>query len=113
MIPSIQKNFDVWATTAGGFFKSALAPVLETVQRCLDMLAGAQAVDALVGTVAAVDGFRKRANLDAIGLPAVGMGLKGTEKNIPRRLWLNPDCFIEATPTAAFNLIGITGEPAG
>ena len=57
VIVSIQKNFDVWAAPAGCFLESALAPVLEPVQRCLNMLAGTQAVDAVVGTVAAIDWF--------------------------------------------------------
>ena len=86
VIPSIQKNFDIWAALAGCFLESALAPVLEPVQRCLNMFAGAQTVDAVVGTVAAVDGVRKRANLHTIGLSAAGVGPVDTEKDIIRRL---------------------------
>jgi hypothetical protein len=58
MIPPIQKDFDVRAALCGCLLESALTPVLEPVQCRLNMFAGAQAVDAVVGAVAAVDGFR-------------------------------------------------------
>jgi hypothetical protein len=57
VIASIQKDFDVWAAPIGCFLESMLAPVLEPVQRRLNMLTGTQAVDAVVGAVAAIDGF--------------------------------------------------------
>ena len=84
LIPPIQKDFDGWAACNHGLVESALAPVLEPVQRCLNMLAGAQTVDAVVGTVAAVDGFGKRANLHTIGLSTAGVGPIDTEKDIIR-----------------------------
>ncbi len=84
VIASIQKYFDVGAARASCFLESAFAPVLEPVQRRLDVLAGTQAVDAVVSAVAAVDGFGKRANLYTIGLSAAGVGPIDTEKNIIR-----------------------------
>jgi hypothetical protein len=86
MVSPVQKNFDVWAASAGCFLESALAPVLEPVQCRLDVLARAQAIDVVVGAVAAVDGFRKRAYLDTIALSAAGVGPKDTEKYIVRHL---------------------------
>lgn len=59
VIASIQENFDVWTALASCILESALAPVLEPVQRCLDVLAGAQAIDAVVRAIATVDGFGK------------------------------------------------------
>ena len=57
VIASIQINFDGWTALAGCFLESALAPALEPVQRRLNMLTGAQAVDTVVGAVAAIDRF--------------------------------------------------------
>ncbi len=82
MVSPVQKDFDVWTASAGCFLESALAPVLEPVQRRLDVFASAQAIDVVVGTVAAVDGFHKRAYLDTIALSAAGVGPIDTEKNI-------------------------------
>jgi len=111
VIPSIQKNLDVWAAPAGCFLESALAPVLEPVQCRLDMLAGAQTVNTVVGAVAAVDLFGKRANLDAINLSAAGVGPIATKKIINLRLGFDPDFFIDAAQTTTFDFIGVTGEP--
>ena len=55
VIPPVQQDLDVWATLNRCLPEEALAPILEPMQHRLDMLAGAQAVDAVVGTVAAVD----------------------------------------------------------
>ena len=57
VITSIQKYFGVWTALAGRFLECTLAPVLEPVQCCLDVLAGAQAVDTVVGAVAAIYRF--------------------------------------------------------
>jgi hypothetical protein len=113
MVTSIQKNFDVWAARAGCFAESTLAPVLKPVQRCLDMLAGAQAVNAVIGTVAAIGWLRKRANLNMIGLSCIGVDPINTEKDIFRSLGFNPDWFVDATQAATFDFIGVTGKPAG
>jgi hypothetical protein len=113
MVTSIQKDFDVWAARAGCFAESAFAPVLKSMQRCLDMLAGAQAVNAVIGTVAAIDWLRKRANLNTIGLSCIGVDPINAEKNIFRRLGFDPDWFVDATQAAAFDFIGVTGKPAG
>jgi hypothetical protein len=86
VIPPIQKDFDVWATRTGCLLERALATVLKPLQCRLDVFAGAQAVDAVVGAVAAVDGFRKRANLHMIGLSAAGAGPVAPIKCIIRRL---------------------------
>ena len=58
------------------------ALVLKPVQGCLDMFAGAQAINAVIGAVAAVDWFCKGANLDTIGLSVVGVDTIDTEKII-------------------------------
>jgi hypothetical protein len=94
MIQPVQEDFNVWAALTGRIAEGALAPVVETVQRRLDMLAGAQAVDAVVGAVATVDGFRKRANLYTISLSAIGADLVVTEKIIAPRLGLDMEAFI-------------------
>jgi hypothetical protein len=93
--------------------KGALAPVLEPEQCRLDMLAGSQAIDAVVGAVAAVDGFGKRAYLDTIVLPFAGAGPEATEKTGILRFGFDLDGFIEAPQTAAFDFIGVTRGPAG
>ena len=84
LIPLIQKDFDGWTALGGCFLESTLASVLEPVQRCLYMLAGAQAIDAVVGTIAAVDVFGKRAYFHTVGLSAAGMDSIAAEKDIIR-----------------------------
>jgi hypothetical protein len=55
VIAPIQKHFDERAALDCYILEGTLLPVLALVQRCFDMFAGAQSVDAMVGAVAAVD----------------------------------------------------------
>ena len=84
VVPQVQKDLDIRAAHDSRFFESALAPVLEPNQCGLDMLACAQAVDAVIRAVAAVDGFCKRANLHPIGLPSFGVDPIEAKKVIAR-----------------------------
>ncbi len=76
------------------------------------MLAGTQAINMLVGTLAAIDGLPKRANFHTIGLPTIGAHTKGAEKITAPVLCLDLKCLFETTQTTPFYLIGITGKPA-
>jgi hypothetical protein len=112
VISPIQKNLDKGAAGIDRLMKGALAPVLEPEQCRLDVLAGSQAIDAVVGAVAAVDGFGKRAYLDTIALSFAGVDPIATKKSGIRRLGFDPKGFIEAPQAAAFDFIGVTGGPA-
>jgi len=111
LIPSVQKDFNVGATFIGRVLEGALAPVVEPEERRLDMFAGAQAVDAVIGAVTAVDGFSQRTDFDTIHLPAIGMDPVVTEKSVVPRQGFNPEGFIDPARTTSFYLIGITCEP--
>jgi len=76
------------------------------------MFAGAQAVDAVIRAVAAVDWFCKGTNLDTIGLSVVGVDLIDTEKLILLRQGFNLERLAGGAHTAAFDLIGVAGGPA-
>ena len=113
VIAPIQKNLDEGAAGTDRLMKGALAPVLEPEQCRLDVLAGSQAIDAVVGAVATVDRFGKRAYLDTIALSFAGVDPIATKKPGIRRLGFDPKGFIEAPQMAAFDFIGVTGGPAG
>ena len=112
VVPPIQKDLGIRAAHDTCFFESALAPVLEPDQCSLDMLACAQAIDALIWAVAAVDGFYKRANLHPIGLPRLGLDPIKAKKVIVRGQGFNQEHLGSSAQAAAFDLIGIAGRPA-
>jgi hypothetical protein len=112
MIPPVQKDFDVRAAGGDCLLESALTPLLEPVQCRLNMFAGSQAVDAVVEAVAAVNGFLQRTNLDTIALSTSRVYAVDTKEIAILYPGFDPDGFIGATQTAAFDFIIITGGPA-
>ena len=111
VIRPVQKDLDIRTAHGSRFFESALAPALEPNQCCLDMLAGAQAVDAVIRAVAAVDGFYKGSNLYPISLSALGIDPIDAKKIIARCQRFNLENLGSAAQAAAFDLIHVTGRP--
>ena len=112
VVPPVQKDLDIGATYDSRFFESALAPVLEPNQCCLDMLSGAQAVDAVIRAVAAVGGLCQGANLHPIGLSILGYDPIAAKKVIVRSQGFNLEHLGGSAQAAAFDLVGVTGRPA-
>jgi hypothetical protein len=75
------------------------------------VLAGSQAIDAMVGAIAAVDRCSKRAYLYSIALPFAAADAVTTEETRIRRLGFDPEVFIGASQSAPLDFIGVSGGP--
>lgn len=106
----VQKDLDPPGALPGGPLEAAIR--LQIREDRLDVFAGTQAVDPMIGAAAGVEVVRERADLDVIGAAALGTDPEGAEQPLPRLEGLDRDGLLERPPAPLFDLLGIGGAPA-
>jgi len=109
---AIQKDFDA-RTSPGRVLAERLgAAPAQRRQHALDVLAGAEPVDAMIDAIAGIGKALEAADLHLVEAAAAGLGAERAENRMVRFERLDGDDFSGAPPAAQRDLVLVGGPPA-
>ena len=109
---TINENLDARAAVRQGFLERSGSPPVERGEHTLDVLAGSEAVHAMIDASAGIAWRVQTADLHLIGVSAAGLRTESAEERVLGLQRLDRYDVGAAPPTPERNLVLVSGAPA-
>jgi len=110
-LATVNENLDAGTAVSRGLAECLGAAPTQCCQHAFDVLAGAEAVDAMVDTAARIGENVEATDLDLVGTAGLRSGAKRAEYRMLGLQGFDSDYLGAATPTAQRDLVIVRGSP--